>query len=76
VCEVYRLGVTVYELKDRDRYSGEFYVGEGESEELVMSAHMDLERGAFVADSRHDEILRGIRLLCVEIAGNIEEPLF
>lgn len=73
---MYQLRATLYELPGRDRVQGELYSGEGESQVLVTSAHLDFVEGRLDGSGRHVEIMDHMRALCTELAQNIDLPLF
>jgi hypothetical protein len=73
---MYHLQVRIYDLSNRARFTAELYESEGQEQEPVVTAHLDLPALPPGALARHGDILAGCVLVCRELAQNYESPLF
>lgn len=73
---MYQFEATVYELPNGHRYQGELYQEGPDGRQVMVSGHVVRSREGIEFGSDHDEILRGIRHLCMELAQNLDVSLF
>lgn len=73
---MYYFEATVYEGENEDRCWGELWMSQEKSGEPLMTAHIARDRRGRTEEDRHARIMWLIRIVCYEIAQNLDDGLF
>lgn len=73
---MYQFEATVYEVGDEEQCHAYLWAGEDKTGEPLMTAHVRTASDPARSGSSHERILRAIRLVCLEIAQNLDDGLF
>lgn len=73
---MYRLDCRIYDLPGRVTAYAEYYQGDGEREEIIMSAHIQADPAEFERVLPHERNLIMARRVWDEIAENCSACLF
>jgi len=76
VLQMYSIEIRFYLQSELVYAAGEYRSDYRQNKEVVTSAHVGFPRTGHSTTETHTDIFHAARLLCTELAQNLEDPLF